>query len=258
LGCFGGYTLIKGMKNRMLRFASYAASILVLFLLFGYLAFQRLTSPPPSVNPVLAGNDPTVTLMDFASPPSLEPLTPGWWHLGFLTKPRMDISYVEKDSLKALRCETHGSGSIFGRHTDIDLSAFPHLTWSWLVEQPVIASIPETESKGDDHPARFLLQFSDVEKRDHYMEIIWSNGAFKAGQWKYIHNFPHYVANGGDATTGENTKRWFKETVNLLELYQTAFKRTDIGRLINISIFCDTDDTAAKSIAYFADVKLEK
>jgi Protein of unknown function (DUF3047) len=196
--------------------------------------------------------------MDFASPPSLEPLTPGWWHLDFITKPKMDISFVEKDKLRTLRCETHGSGSIFGRHTDIDLAAFPTLTWSWLVEQPVIAAIPETESKGDDHPARFLLQFSDSERQEHYMEIIWSNGAFKAGQWKYIHGFPHYVANGGDAKSGENTKLWFSEKVNLLELYRSAFKRTDAARLINIAIFCDTDDTAARSIAYFADVKLQK
>jgi Protein of unknown function (DUF3047) len=246
------------MNNRLSRFAAYAASILVLIALVGYVALQRLTSPPPPVNPVLAGAEPTVTLMDFAAPPALQPLTPGWWHVGFLTKPKMDVSFVEKDQVKALRCETNGSGSIFGRHTDIDLAAFPRLTWSWLIEQPVVATIPETESEGDDHPARFLLEFNDGEQRTHHMEIIWSNGAFKAGQWKYIHNFPHYVANGGDAKSGENTKQWFKENVNLLELYRTAFKRTDAPRLVNISIFCDTDETGTHSIAYFADVKLEK
>jgi hypothetical protein len=246
------------MKNRLLRLIAYACATLFLFSLIGYFAFQRLTSPPPPVNPVLAGNQSTVTLMDFASPPTLAPLTPGWWQLGFLTKPKMEISFVEKDTIKALRCETNGSGSIFGRHTDIDLESFPILTWSWLVEQPVVASASEVEVEGDDHPARFLLQFSDREKRDRYMEIIWSNGAFKTGQWKYIHNFPHYVANGGNAASGENINQWFNEKVDLLELYRTAFKLSDTGRLINISIFCDTDDTGSKSIAYFANVRLQK
>jgi Protein of unknown function (DUF3047) len=246
------------MKNRLCSILAYTLSILLLFVVTGYFAFQRLTSPPPPVNAVVAGEGPTVTLMDFSTPPTLDPITPGWWHLGFLTKPKMNISFVDKDAHKALRCQTNGSGSIFGRHTDIDLAAFPTLSWSWLVEQPVVSAIPETDSKGDDHPARFLLQFSDAHSKDHYMEIIWSNGAFKPGQWKYVHDFPHYVANSGDATSGENTKLWFAEKVNLLELYRTATKRTDTARLVNIAIFCDTDDTGGQSIAYFSDVKLEK
>jgi Protein of unknown function (DUF3047) len=246
------------MKNRFLRIAGYSVGGLAVLAVAGYFAFQALTSPPAPVNPVTAGEGTSVTLMDFTLPPSLEPMTPGWWEIGFLTKPKMKISFVEKDSLKALRCETNASGSIFGRHTDIDLAQFPMLTWSWLIEQPVVADVLETEGKGDDHPARFLLQFSDSEKRDYYIEIIWSNGAFKAGDWKYTGGFPHYVANGGDAKSGENTKRWFSEKVNVLELYRYNFKRSDTPRLMNIAIFCDTDDTAAKSIAYFADVKLEE
>jgi hypothetical protein len=248
----------KGMKQRLLRIAGYTLGILALILVTGYFAFQKLTSPPPPVNPVLAGDGPSVALMDFASPPTVDPITSGWWHLGFLTKPRMKISFVEKDAHKTLRCETSGSGSIFGRHTDIDLAQFPNLTWSWLVEQPVVATVPETESKGDDHPARFLIQFADSEKAQHYIEIIWSNGAFKAGQWKIIGNFHHYVANGGDAKSGENINKWFDEKVNLLDLYHTATKRTDAPRLINIAIFCDTDDTGGQSIAYFNNVRLEK
>jgi hypothetical protein len=246
------------MKIRLSRIAGYTLGILAVLAFSGYFAFQKLTSPPPPVNPVLAGDESTVTLMDFTTPPSLDPITPGWWHKTFLTRPAMKISFVEKDARKALRCETNGSGSIFGRFTDIDLGTFPNLTWSWLVEQPVVATVPETGSKGDDHPARFLVQFADSEKSSHYMEIIWSNGAFKPGNWKYIEGFPHYVANGGDATSGENTNTWFDERLNLLDLYHTATKRKDTPHLINIAIFCDTDDTGAKSIAYFSKVMLEK
>jgi Protein of unknown function (DUF3047) len=246
------------MKQRLIRVAGYTLGIIAVIVVSGYFAFQKLTSPPPPVNPVLAGDGPTIALMDFTSPPTVDPATPGWWQLGFITKPKMKISFVEKDAHKTLRCETSGSGSIFGRHTDIDLAQFPTLTWSWLIEQPVVAAEPETEWKGDDHPARLLLHFRDSVKGEHYFEIIWSNGAFKAGQWKIIGSFHHYVANGGDAKSGESTNKWFDEKVHLLDLYHTATKRTDTPHLINIAIFCDTDDTGAKSIAYFSNVALEK
>lgn len=245
------------MQHRRRIFA-YAVASLAILAITGYVTFQKLTSPPPPVNPVLAGTSPTITLMDFTTPPSLDPLTSGWWHKTFLTRPAMKISFVEKATVKSLRCETNGSGSIFGRFTDIDLGQFPNLQWSWLIEQPVIAAVPETEHKGDDHPARLLIQFADSEKAQHHMEIIWSNGAFKPGQWKYIGSFPHYVANGGNATSGENTNHWFSEKLNLLDLYKTATKRTDTPRLSNIAIFCDTDDTGTKSTAYFGNVTLTK
>jgi Protein of unknown function (DUF3047) len=246
------------MKKRLLRYAAYALGFFVVLGVVGYFAFQRLTSPPAAVNPVLAGGGPSVALMDFSQPFSLSPPAAGWWHLNFITKPEMKLSFVEKEGMKALRCETSASGSIFGRHTDIDLGTFPTLTWSWLIETPVVSAIAETESKGDDHPARFMVQFTDAEKSVHYMEIIWSNGAFKPGQWKYIGSFAHYVANGGDARTGENTKRWFAEKVNLMDLYRTATKRTDTPRLTNLAIFCDTDDTGGKSVAYFGKAELSR
>jgi hypothetical protein len=246
------------MIKKLLRYASYIVGVLAILGVAGYFVLQKLTSPPAPINPVLAGDSASVTLMDFASPPTVEPISPGWWHLTFLTKPAMKISFVEKDGIKALRCETNASGSIFGRHTDIDLAQFPNLSWQWLVEQPVISETPETERKGDDHPARFLAHFRDSKKAEHYFEIIWSNGAFTTGQWKDIGGFQHFVANGGDAKTNESTNKWFNEKVNLLDLYRTATKTNDAPRLINLSIFCDTDDTGTKSIAYFGKVEIAK
>jgi hypothetical protein len=246
------------MKQNIFRTLGVIVGALILLVGVGYLYFQKLTSAPSAVNPVLASAGPTVTLMDFAVPPTRDPPSLGWWEIGFLTKPKMQISFVDKANVKALRCETHGSGSIFGRHTDIDMGQFPNLSWSWLVEKPIVTALPEQDRSGDDHPARFLLHFRDVTQSERYFEIIWSNGAYKQGQWKVIGSFHHYVANGGDAKTGENTEQWFNETVNLLQLYRTATNRTDTPRLINISIFCDSDDTGAESIAYFGNVRLEK
>jgi Protein of unknown function (DUF3047) len=246
------------MNKRVMKFAALSLMGLAVIAAAGVAWVRWMITPPPAVNPVVAGTGPSVTLMDFAKPIALDPPPPGWWHLKFITKPPMSISFVEKSGVPALRCETSASGSIFGRHTDIDLAQFPYLSWSWLVEIPVVAATPETTGAGDDHPARFLMKFADGENAEHDMEIIWSNGAFKAGQWKYIGGFPHFVANGGNARTGENTNVWFKERVNLLDLYRSASKRTDNPRLKYISIFCDTDDTGAKSVAYFSGAELRR
>ena len=245
-------------KRRVVKFVIASFIGFAALAVAGIAGFRWMTSPPAVVNPVVAGDGPIVTLMDFARPIALDPPPAGWWHQKFLTKDPMRISFVEKAGVQALRCETSASGSIFGRHTEIDIARFPHLAWSWLVEVPVLSDIPESEKGGDDHPARFLLEFTDSERARHHMEIIWSNGAFKPGEWKYIGSFPHYVANGGDARTGEKSNMWFKENVNLLELYRAAAKRTDTPRLTYIAIFCDTDDTGARSVAYFGGAELQQ
>jgi len=42
------------------------------------------------------------------------------------------------------------------------------------------------------------------------MEIIWGN-KLKAGDYKYVDRFPHYVADGGDDKIGQ----WLREEVDL-------------------------------------------
>jgi hypothetical protein len=52
--------------------------------------------------------------------------------------------------------------------------------------------------------------------------------------------------------------RWWLLHRELPELYRTAFKRNDIPRLSNVSIFCDTDNTGSKSVAYFGTIELRR
>ena len=187
-----------------------------------------------------------VVLMDFQQPLSLEPLPPGWVHRKFLTRPAMIVSHAVKEGVSALRCETNASGSIFGRWTDIDLAQYSKLTWNWFVEVPIASTIDEGTRAGDDHPVRFFLQFADSEGTTHAAEIIWGNRLFKRGDWKFIDRFVHYTADGGD----ENTGRWRDESADLLAIYRKASGRSDAGRLTRFAIFCDSDDTKGRSVAY--------
>lgn len=166
----------------------------------------------------------------------------------------MSLKQVIKGESQALRCETDASGSIFGRFTDINLGDYPSIAWTWLIEKPIESTLDERTVEGDDHPARLFIAFDDTEGARHFVEIIWSNKLFKPGEYKYIRDFPHYVANGGNSNVGE----WHEEKVDLLGIYRTTTKRTDTPRVKFISIFCDSDDTKTSSIAYFGKVWLVK
>ncbi len=218
----------------------------------GLYAYQWWLDQP--VNPVTSDGSPHVTVMDFSQPFAIDPPATGWRHREFWTRPPMTITQTVKEEVPAARFETNASGSIFGRFTDIDLGDYPALQWTWFVEEPIESVLDERTVEGDDHPARLFIIFDDSTGERHYVEIIWSNKVFEAGEYKYIGTFPHYVANGGN----ENAGRWIEEKVDLLAIYRETTKRSDTPRVRFIAVFCDSDDTKTSSIAYFGKVWLAK
>lgn len=205
-------------------------------------------------NPVTANAGDELTVMDFSNPFPLDPPPSGWVHRTFWTRPAMQVSLTPKDGIAALRCETNASGSIFGRYTDVSLTDYPVLAWDWNVEVPIESTIDERTKEGDDHPARLFVRFQDEKDNDHFVEIIWSNKKFSPGDYKYIDDFAHYVANGLD----ENVGRWHHEQIDLLGIYRTTTKLEDAPTVKLIAIFCDSDDTGGRSVAYFSNIRLRK
>jgi hypothetical protein len=205
------------------------------------------------VNVLTANGEPVAVVMDFATPFPLNPLPPGWYHRTFWTRSPMEISFATKDGVPALRCETHASGSMLFRHVDIDLADYPRLAWRWFIEVPIDSPLDERTRAGDDHPARLFIAFKTAMGEDRRMEIVWGN-RLKAGDYKYIDKFPHYVANGGN----ENIGRWHAEEVDLQGIYRHIWRDGAPARVIDVALFCDSDDTRTQSIAYFADVVMKR
>lgn len=211
-----------------------------------------LATPVPFAA-VLRGQGQFVTVLDPSVPFQLEPPLPGWRHRKFWFTPPMQLSFVSVDGEPALRCETNAGGSIHGRHTDIELARFPMLVWRWRVETPVPTGHDERVRAGDDHPVRWFIEFRDSAADAHRAEIIWSNGAFKRGDYKIIGDFPHYVADGGD----ENVGTWRDERADLEQIYRDITKRSDAARLTFIGVFCDSDNTRTRTVAYTAATRLQ-
>jgi hypothetical protein len=213
----------------------------------------------PRSSPVVPDGSPSVTVMDFSSPISLDPTPEGWYHRTFSTADPMQIDFVEKDGRPAARLATHGTASMLFRFVDVPLDSYPLLEWEWLIEQPIESEADERTNDGDDHPARIFLTFVDAEGDENAMEIIWGNEHLGAGEWLHltffgVFSFPHYVANGGP----ENAGRWHREQVDLAELYRELWGDPTGARLSELALFCDTDQTGAESVAYFSDVRLAR
>ena len=139
------------------------------------------------------------------------------------------------------------------RHVDLDLSDYRFLTWRWYIEEPIESPLDERTREGDDHPARLFLVFRTAGGEERRMAIIWGT-RLKAGDYKYIGKFPHYVADGCD----DHIRQWRNEEVDLREVYRHLWPDDAPARLIDIAVFCDSDETHGHTVSYFADVTMRR
>ena len=208
-------------------------------------------------------------VMDFSAPEALDSPGPDWQHKKFFRTTPMSMTLEENSGYHAIRLETEGSGSIWGRHVDIDLGKTPILAWSWKIESHVEVE-DETTTDGDDHPARFFLSFGKPESRGMWgsfrdwvgsiihglpyngraFEIVWGNNLGE-GKLYYIRNFPHYVKRGGK----QNINRWWDEEVDLEKLYHQIWPSEKIPHLVFIGLMNDTEIFGKKAVSYFANVR---
>ena len=207
----------------------------------------------PRVSVLEPHGEAEAVIMDFSRPFPLDPPPPGWDHREFLTRRPMTISFATKEGVPALRLETNGTASRLFRHVKIDLQRYPVLDWRWYIEKPIDSPLDERTRKGDDHPARFFIAMRTRDGHDRAMEVIWGN-KLKAGDYKYIGAFPHYVADGGN----ENAGRWRNEEIDLRRIYETIWKDAKPAEVVEIAIFCDSDETGTSSVSYVADVRMKR
>jgi hypothetical protein len=196
---------------------------------------------------------PVVTVMDFGQRFPLDPLPSGWRHRKFWTRSPMTMSFAVKDGVPSMQFETRDSASMLFRHVDIDLAAYPLLAWRWYIELPIRSPLDERTREGDDHPARLFLRFVTDRAEKRAMEVIWGN-RLNPGEYKYIGGFPHFVADAGDDRVG----RWLDEKIDLARVYAEIWKDAAPAHLVDVAIFCDSDDTHTASISYFDYVRLER
>lgn len=213
-----------------------------------------ITRPPERLNELTADGSAIVSVMDFSVPMAFDPPPAGWFHRTFWTRRAASFSIARNSGNAALRVATDNSASMLVRFVDIGLADYPVLSWRWLIEKPINSTVDERTAEGDDHPARLFVAFRDAAGKRRALEIIWGNRILKRGDVKFLGSFPHYVANGGN----ENVGSWHNERVDLLALFKRFWPNDRPGRVMDIAVFCDSDETGSSSISYFADIRLRR
>lgn len=191
--------------------------------------------------------------MDFAQPISITPIEPGWYHYTFFWHEPMQIDFVTKSDIPAIKLSTDNAASILIRHVEIDLQTYPVLHWNWFIEQTIKSNRNEKYWWGDDHPARLVIFFQTGSGKKRSMEIVWGN-KLKAGEYKYTSFSHHYVVRGGT----DDLNKWIDEEVNLLQVYHTVWEDHTPAKVMAIGIFTDSDNTNSRTICYFSKITMHK
>ena len=145
-------------RRRSVRIRRYWITALIILAAAAAVAYG-VTRPPARVNVLVAGASTSVPVMDFSAPMALDPVPDGWWHRTFWTRRAALFSLADKGGIAALRVSTDNSASMLQRFVDIDLAAYPLLSWRWLIEKPIDSVVDERTDDGDDHPARLYIAF---------------------------------------------------------------------------------------------------
>lgn len=202
---------------------------------------------------------------------------PAGWHLrsGFWRKGEYSAIWVEKDDEKAVKLHSQNGLCFLEKEVDIDIKAFPIVSWKWRVEN-ILQNIDERTVAGDDHPIRIFFVFEpDKTKQSfwfrlkrflyldaahghamggRFTEYLWSSH-LKKGEIIKDPKKPRQklmVVEGG----AENVGKWLVYEKNLYEDFKRLYNE-EPRRLIFIGILNDTDATGLEATSYIADLEFK-
>ncbi|HEY5648947.1 MAG TPA: DUF3047 domain-containing protein, partial [Nitrospiria bacterium] len=98
---------------------------------------------------------------------------PAGWRLRktFGARKGAQVEWVVEDGVHAVRLESRGNLTFLEKRVDIDLKAFPIVSWKWKVEN-ILEDIDERTPGGDDHPIRiFFVLEPDTEKQPFWYRV---------------------------------------------------------------------------------------
>ena len=195
----------------------------------------------------LAGDAPLV-IDDFEAG-----LRPGWEVKRF--KGETSYTVVPEGSGRVLRAESNGSASGLLFKIDYDPLQYPVLSWRWKVAG-VIANGDETRREGDDYAARVYVVFPHwFPPKTRSINYIWANQLPKG---RHVPN--PFFANAvmvAIESGPEGAGRWVSERRNVAEDFRAIFGGAP-PRAGAVALMTDTDNTGARAVAWYDDLRLEQ
>jgi len=210
----------------------------------------------------------------FEAPSTPDALPVGWEELTFRRIPRKtQYRVVPEGEGFVLRADSEASASGLYRPLDVDLHAYPVLTWRWKVAN-VLAKADARRKEGDDYPARVYVAFrwdpdtASVWERAGYgtyrlfygryppasaINYVWDNRLPPGTTLDnaYTDRAKMVVVRSGPAEVG----RWLDERRDVLGDYRRLFG-AEPPRVAGIALMTDTDDTGESAIAWYDAIAL--
>lgn len=175
------------------------------------------------------------------------------------------------DGVNAIEATANSSMALLARPVTVDLGKTPALCWRWRIDAPV-ARADITRKSGDDYAARVYVAF-DMPKSalsagtrlrlalarrlfgsavpDAALNYVWDNRT-PVGSWRrsaYTDRAQLIVAQSGNT----KARRWVTERFDVERDFARAFGGRP-GRIIQIAVATDTDNTRSTARAAFANL----
>lgn len=196
----------------------------------------------------------------------------GWEPLYFKKVERRTVyEWSARDGVLHATSSAAASGLIY--RLDRQASAAPLLRWRWRISGTIVGG-DERSKRGDDYAARIYVTFKyepskvGAATRLKYglarrllgeypphsgINYIWANRLPKGESVPnaYTDRVRMLAVRSGDSEAG----RWMREERNIVDDYRTLYGE-EPPPLAGIAIMTDTDDTAGRAEAWYADVEL--
>ncbi len=243
------------------------------FILAAVLASACASVPSPGPGPAYPASPQPAS---FSTAASLDVLPPGWkpFRITRFKKPT-EYGLVALEGTVALRAVAESSASGVQFDTVADLNEYPWLKWKWKV--PELNGLADnTLAHAEDSPARVIVVFEggrerlpDHERINYDLAKAMNGRGLPYATLMYIWEnqlpegsvIPHplttrikmIVAGSGTRDLGT----WHEKRVNVLEDYRRAFGE-EPPRVRAVGVMSDSDNTGARSVAYFGDLRFER
>lgn len=221
-------------------------------------------------------DDGRVKVADFSALQPGAHLPHDWEPLQIGAVPRhTEYTLASVDGVTVVRAQADSSMSALGREVDIDPHATPWLRWRWSIAGSNEKSALRNK-QGDDFPARLYVFFDfDIMRlpllervmirvaRTLYGErlplatlcYVWATDEPPGtAAWSaYTERVRMVVASSGDAQAGQ----WILVERNVREDFIAAFGEP-VPRITGIAIATDSDNTGARSEAWYGDISFSR
>lgn len=161
--------------------------------------------------------------------------------------------FVSLQDRVVLMAESHRSASGLFKRTNVDISKYPYLNWSWRIENRLNTGNEKMKS-GDDYAARVYVVFDRglLPWRTKAVNYVWANKSEKHEVWPSA-----FAGKNSMMVALRNNKdeaaTWYYEKRNIFNDLKKIFGK-EFKSIGGVAIMTDTDNSNGKATAYYGDI----